>query len=81
MVNYSNCHNLKGIKICNAKMVNMRKGDAAQFYVEHAGKHFYDELIDFMVSGPIIALELMGDGVIARWNQIIGPTNSFDARR
>ena len=46
-----------------------------------SGKHFFDELIEFIVSGPIIALELMGDNVISRWNKIIGPNNSSEARR
>ena len=62
-------------------MVSMSKVDAAAFYADHAGKHFFDELIEFIVSGPIIAVELMGDNVIARWNQIIGPSNASDARR
>ena len=45
------------------------------------GKHFFDDLIEFIVSGPVIALELMGDDVIARWNKIIGPNNASEARR
>ncbi|KAL5249317.1 hypothetical protein ACHWQZ_G018245 [Mnemiopsis leidyi] len=70
----------EGIKFCNAKMVNMSKADAASFYAEHSGKHFFDDLIEFIVSGPVIALELMGDDVIARWNKIIGPNNASEAR-
>lgn len=70
----------EGIKFCNAKMVNLTKLEAAAFYAEHSKKHFFDELIEFVVSGPIIVLELMGDNVIGRWRDIIGPTNASEAR-
>ena len=44
------------------------------------GKHFFGELIEFVVSGPVIAIELMGDNVIAKWRQIIGPTDASEAK-
>ena len=62
-------------------MLVLSKADAASFYAEHGGKHFFDTLIEFIVSGPVVALELMGDNVINRWRQIIGPTNASEARR
>jgi len=70
----------EGLLICNAKMITLSKTDAAAFYSEHGGKHFFDELIAFIVSGPIIVMELMGDDAINRWRKIIGPTSSSEAR-
>jgi len=62
------------------RSLHMSRGDAQEFYAEHRGKPFYDELTDFMSSGPIVALELIADGAIQKWRKLIGPTNTFKAR-
>ncbi|XP_071839564.1 nucleoside diphosphate kinase homolog 7-like isoform X2 [Apostichopus japonicus] len=66
--------------VCNAKMVRLTRGEAEEFYAEHVGKAFFDNLVRFMTSGPIIAMELMKDGAIGAWRELLGPTDSSKAR-
>ncbi|CAN0213153.1 unnamed protein product [Ectocarpus sp. 13 AM-2016] len=54
--------------------------DAATFYSEHRGKAFFDTLVDFMSSGPIVQLCLEKVGAIKAWRELAGPTNSTDAK-
>ncbi|CAB1112844.1 unnamed protein product [Ectocarpus sp. CCAP 1310/34] len=54
--------------------------DAATFYSEHRGKAFFDTLVDFMSSGPIVQLCLEKVGAIKAWKELAGPTNSTDAK-
>ena len=46
-----------------------------EFYAEHRGKPFYDNLVSFMTSGPVLGLELIGQDAIAQWRALLGPTN------
>ena len=48
---------------------------AAEFYAEHRGKPFYDALMQYVTSGPLVAMEVIGKGAIQKWRQIIGPTD------
>lgn len=66
--------------VCNAKMVRLSRTEAEEFYAEHVGKPFFDNLVRFMTSGPIIAMELMKDGAIGGWRELLGPTDSSKAR-
>ncbi|KAJ8030183.1 Nucleoside diphosphate kinase 7 [Holothuria leucospilota] len=66
--------------VCNAKMVRLSRAEAEKFYAEHVGKPFFDNLVRFMTSGPIIAMELMKDGAIGGWRELLGPTDSSKAR-
>ena len=59
----------------------MDKKTAEGFYNVHKGKPFFDELIEFMTSGPIVAMVLEGENAIARVREIIGPTDSNEARK
>jgi nucleoside-diphosphate kinase len=54
---------------------------AAKFYAEHEGKSFYETLVQYITSGPIVALELVGNGAIGEWRRLIGPTNLEVAKR
>ena len=51
-----------------------------EFYAEHKERPFYGDLCSFMSSGPVLKLELSGDGAILKWRALIGPTNSEKAR-
>lgn len=53
---------------------------AEDFYAEHKGKAFFNGLVEFMTSGPIVALVLSKAGAIRAWRELMGPTNVFDAR-
>jgi nucleoside-diphosphate kinase len=69
-----------GMRISKLKMVKMRKEDAYDFYAEHKGKPFYEDLTDFMSSDYCVGMELVGKDAIPQWRSIIGPTNSNKAR-
>mmetsp|Transcript_59306 Transcript_59306/g.95912 ORF Transcript_59306/g.95912 Transcript_59306/m.95912 type:complete len:375 (-) Transcript_59306:407-1531(-) len=69
-----------GFRVGRMRSLHLSRGDAQEFYAEHRGKPFFDELTDFMSSGPIVAMELVADGAIQKWRKLIGPTNTFKAR-
>ena len=69
-----------GFRLGRMRSLQLSRGDAQEFYAEHRGKPFFDELTEFMSSGPIVAMELVADGAIQKWRKLIGPTNSFKAR-
>ncbi len=52
-----------------------------EFYAEHRGKPFFSTLIEFMTSGPIVALELLAVDAIQQWRSLLGPTNSTNAKQ
>lgn len=53
---------------------------AEEFYAEHKDKPFYPGLVEFMTSGPTVALVLAKAGAIKAWRQLMGPTDVFEAR-
>ncbi|HIH2763447.1 MAG TPA: nucleoside-diphosphate kinase [Candidatus Azoamicus sp.] len=63
------------IDILKIKKLLLKKCDAKIFYFEHRDKSFYDELVNFMSSGPIIVLILSDISVISKIRKIIGHTN------
>ncbi len=69
----------EAIKIVAIKMVKMEKAQAEGFYAVHRGKPFFNSLTTFMSSGPIVALVLEGEGVIAKNREIMGATNPAEA--
>ena len=71
----------EGFIICQAKMVTLSLKEAGEFYAEHAGKPFFEKLVGFMTGGPIIAFEITGVNAIAKWREILGPTDSSEARK
>lgn len=68
-----------GIKILAMKMVHLSKEKAQQFYAVHRDKPFFDSLTSFMSSGPIVAMVLAGENVIARNRELMGATNPEEA--
>jgi nucleoside-diphosphate kinase len=64
-----------GLAIEAARMFRLTRELAGEFYAVHRGKSFYDELLDFMSSGPCIALVLSGEDAVARWRALMGATN------
>ena len=65
----------------NLRVCKLSKQEAEAFYDVHRGKPFYDNLTNFMSSGRICALELVAPGAIGRWRNLIGPTDSNQARQ
>jgi len=68
-----------GLTIEAVKMVRLTRELAGEFYAVHKGKPFYEELLDFMSSGPCIVLTLSGENAIARWRELMGATNPANA--
>lgn len=70
----------EGFHICEAKMVRLSSELAAKFYAEHQGKPFFSYLMEFVTSGPVVAMELKGANAIDKWRTLLGPTDSATAR-
>lgn len=66
-------------RIVATKMVHLTKEQAAGFYAEHEGKPFFDGLVEFMTSGPIVVSVLAGEEVIRRHRELIGSTDPNEA--
>ncbi|XP_034970318.1 nucleoside diphosphate kinase 7 isoform X1 [Zootoca vivipara] len=69
-----------GFTITKAKMTRVSRGEAMDFYADHLAKPYYNELLEFMTSGPVVAMEILGDDAISRWKDLLGPANSSVAR-
>jgi len=62
------------LKVVAARMQQLGANEAAEFYAVHKDKPFYRELIDFMVSGPVLVMVLEGEQAIARNRELMGAT-------
>jgi len=67
------------LKIVAMKMIFMTKKQAEGFYEVHRKRPFFDDLTNFMSSGPAVVMVLEGDGVIAKWRDMMGATNYEEA--
>ena len=70
---------LRGLELRDAKLVNVNRGLAEEHYAEHAEKPVFGELVEFITSGPTLALVLEGEGAIATVRTTMGATNPADA--
>ncbi|MDX5629585.1 MULTISPECIES: nucleoside-diphosphate kinase [unclassified Brenneria] len=68
-----------GFNIVAAKMLHLTREQAEGFYAEHQGKPFFDGLVSFMVSGPIMVQVLEGENAVQRNRDIMGATNPANA--
>ena len=68
-----------GLRIVAQKRLRLTKQQARQFYAVHAERAFYDELCDYMISGPVVAQVLEGDNAVVRNREIMGATNPANA--
>lgn len=69
----------KGFKIVGAKLMQVSDDLAKTHYKEHEDKPFYGELVDFITSGPVLAMVLEGESVIPTARLIVGSTNPQEA--
>lgn len=69
-----------GLRIVAAKMLQLDEVSAGGFYAEHRGKPFYEALIRFMTSGPVMVQVLEGEDAIALNRDLMGPTNPAEAQ-
>lgn len=68
-----------GLKISALKMIKLSPEKAAAFYKEHEGKPFFNELTQFMTSGPIVVIVLSGDEAISKNRTLMGATDPAKA--
>ena len=66
-------------RILGLKQIKMSLQRAQGFYVVHTGKPFFEELTQFMSSGPCIVLTLEKENAVDSWREVIGATNPEDA--
>jgi nucleoside-diphosphate kinase len=68
-----------GLRIIAQKRVRITKEQAETFYAVHKARPFFGELVDFMISGPVVVQVLEGDNAIAKWREIMGATDPVKA--
>jgi nucleoside-diphosphate kinase len=69
----------KGLRIVALRYMTMDTQLAEQHYAEHEGKPFFEELVTFITSGPLVAMVLEGDRAVTAARQVIGATNPLEA--
>jgi nucleoside-diphosphate kinase len=69
----------KGLRLVALKLMTMDRGLAERHYAEHEGKPFFEELVSFITSGPLVAMVLEGDQAVLAARQVIGATNPLEA--
>ena len=69
----------KGLRIAALEHRTLEEDLATQHYAEHEGKPFFGELVDFITSGPLVALVLEGHEAVKAARQVIGATNPLEA--
>ena len=70
----------KGLKIVGMKLMHMNRAFAGRHYGEHEGKPFFDGLVDFITSGPIVAMALEGLNAVEVVRRVMGETNPATAQ-
>jgi len=69
-----------GLSVVAAKMLHLSKEKAEGFYDIHKGKPFFDELVGFMTSGPVLVMVIEGENAIQKNREIMGATNPKEAK-
>ena len=68
-----------GLRIIAQKRVHITRKQAEQFYGVHKARPFFGELVDFMVSGPVVVQVLEGENAIAKYRDVMGATDPAKA--
>lgn len=68
-----------GLKIVAAQMLHMSRQQAEKFYEIHKSRGFFNDLVTFMISGPVMVQVLEGDNAVAKNRELMGATNPKDA--
>lgn len=70
----------KGLRVVALKKLRLTKDQAKAFYIVHKERPFYEDLTDYMSSGPIVAMVLEGESAISRVREIMGATDPKEAK-
>ncbi|MGB3798067.1 MAG: nucleoside-diphosphate kinase [Alteraurantiacibacter sp.] len=68
-----------GLRVVASKRIQMTKDQAEGFYAVHKERPFFGELVEFMISGPVVVQVLEGEDAVARNRKVMGATNPADA--
>jgi nucleoside-diphosphate kinase len=68
-----------GLRIVAQKRIRMTREQAETFYAVHKARPFFGELVDFMISGPVVVQVLQGEGAIAKYRDVMGATDPSKA--
>ena len=69
-----------GLRVVAARMLHLTRAQAEAFYSVHRERPFFKPLVEFMISGPVMAQVLEGEDAIARNREVMGATNPKDAK-
>jgi nucleoside-diphosphate kinase len=64
-----------GLKVIAAKMVHLSRREAEGFYAVHKGRPFFNDLVEFMISGPVMVQVLQGEGAVLKNRDLMGATD------
>ena len=70
-----------GLKIIAQKRIKLTKDVASRFYEVHKERPFFQDLVSFMVSGPVVVQVLQGENAVALYRQVMGATNPDEAEK
>lgn len=68
-----------GLKIIGTRMVHLSEDQAKEFYAVHKERPFYNDLVKYMTSGPVVVSCLEGENAVAKYREIMGATNPAEA--
>jgi nucleoside-diphosphate kinase len=69
----------EGLRIVAQKEITLTRAQAEEFYAEHKNRPFYNSLVEYMISGPVVVQVLAGKDAVAKNRQIMGATNPDNA--
>jgi len=69
-----------GLKIAGTKKIQLTREDAQEFYAIHKERPFFNDLVEFMVSGPVVVSVLEGENAVAKNRELMGATNPQEAK-
>lgn len=70
-----------GLKIIASRMMHLSRAEAEGFYAVHSARPFFKDLVDFMISGPVVVQALEGDNAIAKHRDLLGATDPKKAEK
>lgn len=68
-----------GLRIAAMKKIQLTKNDAAKFYEVHKERPFFNDLVEYMISGPVVVMVLEGENAVAKNRELMGATNPKEA--
>jgi nucleoside diphosphate kinase len=70
-----------GLRVAAMKKLQLSQAEAGNFYIVHKDRPFYGELIEFMTSGPVVAMVLEGENAVAKNRELMGATDPKKAEK